>query len=505
MDASVHESDGWDNLEDADVLPDPESKAQIDLEDIDDEVDADDGHATQVPRGLPAPVIPSKEEKARHDLTHINYRSWCPHCVFGRRNNTAHRSSSSGQRGIPLFCADYCFVRDVDGPANLTCMVGRLYPSKAIFATACDQKGAEDEAVTRLASFLKDSGIHKLVYKTDQESSLRAAMEEALKRIGRTGAFEPFEAVPEVSAVGESASNGKAERAIQSFEDQLRTLKSALDSRLKTKVPVNHPVMRWLVEHSANVLNRYSLNTDGMTPYQAMHGKRSTLKVVEFGEQVLFYLPKKARAKLTRRWQVGTYLGLSNSSNEHFVATRHGNVLKSRSIVRVVEPSRWNAEAVLGVIGTPTVHNPANLDDPYNGIEGSDSPHMDLDADLVRDLEGEPGSNPEQRSSSEKAIAPGKIMDIDIRRYGYTDDCPRCRDLRSGSHRFFRNHTAACKLRFYLCWKENEDPKYMRVRHILEPDVAPPESAQVDLDEADGSRHASQPSNVASAPWPPSG
>ena len=51
--------DGWDNLEDADVLPDPESKAQTNLEDVDDEVDADDGHATQVPRGLPAPVIPS--------------------------------------------------------------------------------------------------------------------------------------------------------------------------------------------------------------------------------------------------------------------------------------------------------------------------------------------------------------------------------------------------------------------------------------------------------------
>ena len=48
MDASVHESDGWDNLEDADVLPDPESKAQTNLEDVDDEVDADDGHATQV-------------------------------------------------------------------------------------------------------------------------------------------------------------------------------------------------------------------------------------------------------------------------------------------------------------------------------------------------------------------------------------------------------------------------------------------------------------------------
>ena len=148
-----------------------------------------------------------------------------------------------------------------------------------------------------------------MVYKTDQESSLRCAIEEALRRVGRTGIHEPFEAVPEASAVGESASNWKAERAIQTFEDHLRTLKSALDSRLKTTIPVAHPLMRWLVEHTANVINRYSINSDGVKPYQAMHGKRSTLRVAEFAEQVFFYLPKRSRAKLTRRRQIGTYLG----------------------------------------------------------------------------------------------------------------------------------------------------------------------------------------------------
>ena len=116
--------------------------------------------------------------------------------------------------------------------------------------------------------------------------------------------------------------------------------------------------MRWLVEHTANVINRYSINSDGVTPYQAMHGKRSTLRVVEFAEQVFFYLPKRSRAKLTRRWQIGTYLGLVNSSNEHFIATRQGNVLRSRSVVRVVEASRWNLDAALGVTGTPTAHQP---------------------------------------------------------------------------------------------------------------------------------------------------
>ena len=309
--------------------------------------------------------------------------------VFGRRNNTPHRTSRSGRRNLPLFCADYCFIRDVDDPDNVSCLVGRLYPSKAIFASACEQKGADDPVVKRLSNFIKESGIWKMVYKTDQESALRSTIEEALRRTGRSGVFESFEAVPEMSAVGESASNGKAERAVQTFEDQLRTLKSALDSRLKQKVPVNHPLMNWLVEHTANVINRYAVTADGTTPYQALHGKRSTLKVVEFAEQVFLYVPKKLRAKLSRRWQLGTYLGLVNSSNEHMVATRYGNVVKSRSAVRVVEASRWNSDAALAIVGTLTVLNPLDPEDDagYAAVDESEQPHLELDADIH---DGEP-------------------------------------------------------------------------------------------------------------------
>ena len=172
-DSGIHDAEGWDSLEDADVLTDPESKAAQNLDDTDDEINVDGG-AAQIPRGLPAPAMPSKEEKERHDLTHINYRSWCPHCVFGRRNNSPHRTASAGKRNLPLFCADYCFIRDKDDPENLTCLVGRLYPSKALFASACDQKGADDEAVGRLSSFIKDAGISKMVYKTNGiQSSMR--------------------------------------------------------------------------------------------------------------------------------------------------------------------------------------------------------------------------------------------------------------------------------------------------------------------------------------------
>ena len=61
-----------------------------------------------------------------------------------------------------------CYARDELDKDLLTVMVGKLYPSKAQFASACDVKRAQDEVVGRLARFLHDVGVNKMVYKTDQ-------------------------------------------------------------------------------------------------------------------------------------------------------------------------------------------------------------------------------------------------------------------------------------------------------------------------------------------------
>ena len=132
-----------------------------------------------------------------------------------------------------------------------------------------------------------------MVYKTNQEHSLKSAIGEALRRTGKSGTFEAFEAVPESSAVGESASNGMAERAVQAVEDLLRTLRSALMSRLKVKLPMDHPISKWLIEHTASIMNRFVIGKDGQTAYQRLHGRRAHKKAVEFGERVFYDIPRK--------------------------------------------------------------------------------------------------------------------------------------------------------------------------------------------------------------------
>ena len=95
-----------------------------------------------------------------------------------------------------------------------------------------------------MAEFIRQSGLTKFVYKSNQESAIKALMTEAIRKTGTSGELAP---ISENSAVGASASNGRGERAVQAVEDMVRTLKAALESRLHWKLPTAHTVFRWLV------------------------------------------------------------------------------------------------------------------------------------------------------------------------------------------------------------------------------------------------------------------
>ena len=112
-----------------------------------------------------------------------------------------------------------------------------------------------------------------------------------------------------------------------------------------------------------NMLNRYTINPAGISPYAAFLGKRAIERHAEFGEKVFWFVPKRIRSKLSMRWRLGTFVGVSNNSNEIFVADSNGDIVKTRSIARVVASSRWDAEAVLKVSGTPVKFFSATVDE----------------------------------------------------------------------------------------------------------------------------------------------
>ena len=53
---------------------------------------------------------------------------------------------------------------------------------------------------------------------------------------------------------------------------------SALEARIDPRVPSDHPVLCWRVEHTASLSNRVKVHADGSTAYQSLHGKRETLR-----------------------------------------------------------------------------------------------------------------------------------------------------------------------------------------------------------------------------------
>ena len=120
--------DSWDDLGDASVLREPQADI-IGAVDDNEEAQADDNLGTRIPVGAHEPATPSRTEVAQHDLTHMFYRSWCPHCVMGRRPAAQHQSQPDAKCAIPLCCAECAQVRDAHDDEYAQLVIGRLYPA----------------------------------------------------------------------------------------------------------------------------------------------------------------------------------------------------------------------------------------------------------------------------------------------------------------------------------------------------------------------------------------
>ena len=110
-------------------------------------------------------------------------------------------------------------------------------------------------------------------------------------------------AVPEHSHVGESASNGLAERAVQAFENQFLTLRHALEIRMGGPIDIKHACMTWLVQHTTYILSKYLIGTDGLTGMGRLHGREVNERICEFGERILWYVPRRRRCKMDLKWR----------------------------------------------------------------------------------------------------------------------------------------------------------------------------------------------------------
>ena len=119
----------------------------------DKERGGDDHDVAKRAVALPEVREPSATEVALHCLTHLPFKKWCRWCMAARAANLPHRSLPPYSRAIQLFVLDYCFIKHAEDPEFLTVLVGRIYPSRAMFACPAQKKGADSHVTARLASF----------------------------------------------------------------------------------------------------------------------------------------------------------------------------------------------------------------------------------------------------------------------------------------------------------------------------------------------------------------
>ena len=408
------------------------------------EADEDHEYGQVRPTTLTSPYTPTRQERMEHELTHIPYRSWCEHCVRGKCAALAHRYvAPEDDRAVPIIGIDYAFIKKSDEEeliSEVKTMVVKDGRSKAAFPIPVPQKGldAEEYATRHLLRVLDFMGYAEVIIRSDQEVALDKVIESVKQHRG-----PGTQTMTEKSPVGDSKSNGLVERANREVEGQVRTMASALESKLGRKIPSDSSVMPWLILHAGTLLRQFKVGKDGKTPHQRLRGRKSKRQLLEFGEAVHFMpLDALKQPNPDARCMDGIWLALRLGTEEYLVGTKEG-VFKARTVRRKPPESRWDFQQVSDVMGTPWK--------PYNFTE---------DDKLRVRLPGmTDSSDPVERQPVAEDLPPKRVRieRRDLERLGYTPGCPGCYNAKH--RRAHRPHTQFCRDRIQRAMQSDPELK----------------------------------------------
>ena len=192
-----------------------------------------------------------------------------------------------------------------------------------------------------------------------------------------------------------------------------RTLRLCLEAMIGLKVPIDHPLIPWLLQHTALLLSVQSRLPDGLTPWARVRGRPFSQKILGVGEMVMYKLPSKGPnsqpdGNMGAKWKEGVFLGYSKGSNTYIVGTESGTVT-SRTLTRLPEQTRWNAEILARIKSTPWSERQAP--DPEVRFQDPAS------------------TTPDVETSAPAAPRRIRIQQADLEKHGYTDTCQQCQHI----------------------------------------------------------------------------
>jgi hypothetical protein len=310
------------------------------------------------------------------------------------------------------------------------------------FATAVPTKGASGRfSSDKALQFMEEIGdkTSKVIVKTDQEPSIKYLINDIVE--GRPQG----QTLVELSPVKSSGSNGIVEKSVQEIEGQLRAILLALEARVGRELNAKEPIVTFMPEYSAYLLNRRDVGLDGKTAYERNKGKKASVLGLEFGEKLLYKVKTGDKMqKINSRWELGIFVGVRQASGELWVAVKD-RVFEVRSVRRIPVEDRWSEDNIKWVNRAPW--------NRYKECEfaDGDAPEEVEATAKVKEDDGMPRMI--VIDTSEKQPREFYIKKTDAEKHGYTRGCGGCTSWFRGLAR--QPHSEECRQRFRELMKED--------------------------------------------------
>jgi hypothetical protein len=290
-------------------------------------------------------------------------------------------------------------------------------------------------------------------------------------------------------AAYDSQSNGGTEIGVRMIRGLFRTLKLCLEARIDKYIPIDHPIIAWMMQHVCLLLNCMIKGDDGITAWHRVRGRPFHQQLLGFGECILYRYPSKGPhhqpdGNMGALGAEGVFLGYNRMSNTYIVANDDGFVA-TRSVTRRPEAERWRADALAKISATP-------------GKERDQARASRQKFDAPATTQG-----PTAEEAKPTASRRLRINMSDLKKYDHFDEnCAQCRYIRQyGKARDGGTHTHACRKMLTEKMQQTDEGKARLAAHEERID----QNIAEQIEHQDRVRAAAQPAPAAECPRPARG
>ncbi|CAJ1377556.1 unnamed protein product, partial [Effrenium voratum] len=273
------------------------------------------------PVSLGIPKRPSLEQQNEHNLTHYPFAGWCQACLSTRAKEEVHKrdvkKDAESSKTVISFDFGYTYVDDYGNEKS---------PEEV--------KDADEQYGTVL--YIADhhtKAVHAVpvmrdpvIYQSDGERSTK----QLLRAVQHCRANLGLETEIRISGVQQHASNGQAERTVQSVRRLANCLRYYAEEQAQMTTLGNSHVYPWSFRHASWLINRYRvLEKERKTSYEVWSGRKYQGKICLFGESVMYR--HLTAFKGEPRFGRGIWVGKSPWTDCHIVLTP-GGAVESRTV-----------------------------------------------------------------------------------------------------------------------------------------------------------------------------